>query len=206
MTDEPPPTLSGGVIGKTINVLLSRRHLRRTKGKLAHALATLADDGSRVAVQVTAPHLLPLASAATSMLGIGGVWDMPNTLSGRYAGINRTMYRRWCRVGSIIPLANSGVTAASLGGDVAVVPPMTDETLFDPARFSSDDREARRRDLRLEPTDIALAMIARLVPEKGFLQMARANRRARAASAAGRASHPPRDGRQRVGGPGAGVA
>ncbi|MFN7127453.1 MAG: glycosyltransferase family 4 protein [Brevundimonas sp.] len=164
----PLPKVTGGQ-GKI------RQMLTRTLAQLGRlgAIQACINEHRPRALLVRSPLEAPLAALAARRAGIPAYWLLPNGLSDQYPlDINRKLYRLAFRYLNLIPVANSHYTATTLGrGNFKrhVV-----HLGVDPAEFLSPVKVHSRGDLGLPEEAIVIGIFARLVPEKGQLQMIQA--------------------------------
>ncbi|MEM7808653.1 MAG: glycosyltransferase family 4 protein [Planctomycetota bacterium] len=173
----PPGNFAGGPVNKIVRFAKVRRFATRHADEIASRAKQMisewraAGGDGPVVLETVSPHLLPVVGKAAEKLGVTVVWDMPNTVGNLGGlGINQWLYKSMCRRHAVLPLANSGHTAASFGDSepaAHVVQPMTDERRFDPAKLPEDVRTRARDKLGLPADARVLGMLARLTHDKG---------------------------------------
>ena len=172
-----PGDLAGGPLAKVRGFARLLTYQRRA----ARAVADAARDVNASAVQVLWPQLVGTAAEAARRSGAALIWEMPNTVGGRYPlGLNRrVLYRQLRRPGrgKTLVLANSRHTAASLSprpGDCPV-PLHVMHLGVDEHRFVPDRPDAVPRSSLDIPDDaVVLAVVARLEDQKGGDRLLRA--------------------------------
>lgn len=141
---------------------------------IAQSLADRVRRKGSDAILLCSPLETLAASAAARMTRTKAFWMIPNEISNGYPlDLNRRLYRALFRHGRLVPLANSHFTDASLGpGRFArkVCHLGIDPIEFDPER----DGQRTRASLGLPEDAIVIGLFARMVENKGQLQMLRA--------------------------------
>lgn len=154
-----PRNFAGNVVQKVGRLVESHAYLRRHAPSIAAAVREVRGE----TLHVLSPSLLRLMCRAARLANARPIWEMPNAMSGRLLGLNRALYRRVIRRDRVLVLANSAYTADTIrGGEVEpiVFYPAVDGSRFDPDRMTPSRAEV--------PADaVTMAIVARLVPDKG---------------------------------------
>lgn len=169
VSDRPPAAVSGRSIGKAWSLVARAAGQRRAAAVLA---AEVERTGSE-AILLCSPLETLAAAIAARKTGRSAFWMMPNEISDYPLDINRRIYRAMFRHGNLVPLANSHFTDASLGpGDFRrrVCHLGIDPAEFDPTAPVRLSRAA----LGLPEDAVVIGLFARMVENKGQLQMIRA--------------------------------
>ncbi|MDE8650461.1 glycosyltransferase family 4 protein [Novosphingobium album (ex Liu et al. 2023)] len=166
----PPRSVSGGGLGKLVGIG------SRGGAQIAAArrLARCVRETGSEAILLCSPLETLAASAAARMTGVKAFWMVPNEINSGYPlDLNKRLYRALFRHGNLVPLANSRFTDASLGPGAFqrhVCHLGIDPAEFDPAL----DGNRTRAGLGIPDEAVVIGLFARMVENKGQLQMLRA--------------------------------
>ncbi|HEX8325862.1 MAG TPA: glycosyltransferase family 4 protein [Tepidisphaeraceae bacterium] len=161
------PTFLGSIASKPMQLWRIARFIAKAAPTIRSTTAVQQAD----AVHIVMPNFLSLATRSVDRSWQRVVWEMPNVIGSRYPfQLNRRLYQRSVRRNSVIVLANSAYTAATLEmpghAPIATVwQPPTDASRFNPDVVQPHPRAS----LGFRADDIVFALAARLVEEKGFL-------------------------------------
>ena len=124
------------------------------------------------AIVVRNPSEVILAGLAGRIVGVDTFWIMPNYVTDYPFDLNRRVYRFAFRYLRVVPIANSHFTASTLGpGDFRR---HVMHLGVDPEEFSPTAEGGERAELGLSTTAIVLGVFARMVPEKGQMELVEA--------------------------------
>ena len=114
------------------------------------------------ALHTIQPGLLPQAGSAAREAGIPCLWEMSNVITPMPWGINRRIYQHLLKRYGITPLAHSAMTAQSL---------LPGPVIPEPWVLGSDSRRFSPKAKRRHGGKIRVGMVARLVEEKGAVEL-----------------------------------
>lgn len=170
IANAPPRQVVGGGLGKVTGMIARGRAQFRT----ARALTEHVRAQGSQAIIVRSPVDTLLASLAARRAGIDAYWILPNEVASGYPlDFNRRFYRTLFHHGNLIPISNSRFTDTTLGpGDYRRY---VSHLGIDPAEFDPATPGRRSRvEFGIPDDAIVIGLFARLVENKGQLQMVRA--------------------------------
>lgn len=165
---DPPRSLDGNRVEKTLGFVDNRLRTRHAKGPLQDVLTDIRPD----VLLVQNRTLVSTAGQAANQAGCKPVWRMADMGANYPLELNTRYLENLCRRYKILPIGNSRHTSLALSG--TDVPPHVylgvDEATFQPDTVVP----IPRAELSIPPDAIIVGIVARLHPTKGQRELVEA--------------------------------
>lgn len=170
LSDRPPGLIAGSGLGKLTSMLSRGFSQLQVARKLRDEVRRAQSD----VILVRSPLETVAASLAARATRTRAFWLMPNEVTSGYPlDLNRRLYRAMFRHGRLVPIANSRFTDSTLGaGDFKR---FVAHLGIDPCDFNPElPVRLTRAESGIPEDALVIGLFARMVENKGQLQMVRA--------------------------------